>query len=213
MATNDKPDNQALNESLSALVDAEATELELRRLLASMESAPELRERWHRYHLAGAALKGNLSLAQPVDLSLAIAAAVEKEPHHALKPQAKSVALWKNIGRFSVAASVAGALILGVQLHSTTDNGLDVADGRAVSGSLSPTPQLGNTSVRTVSQGSLPEPATQRRQPIVISEQTQQQLRQVEGQLGRLMLEHAQDAAQNTQHGVLPYVRVPETNQ
>ncbi|GIT22678.1 MAG: hypothetical protein CM1200mP40_23600 [Gammaproteobacteria bacterium] len=45
-------------ESLSALLDNEADDLELRRLLKSYESDPEIRETWERYSLAQALLHG-----------------------------------------------------------------------------------------------------------------------------------------------------------
>ena len=55
-----KPDvnNNQLLESLSALMDGEASDLEMRRLLKS--EGAELNARWQRYHIASAALKGEL---------------------------------------------------------------------------------------------------------------------------------------------------------
>ena len=51
------------------------------------------------------------------------------------------------------------------------------------------------------------------RTPINITESTKEQLKQAEEEVNRLMLEHAQNASQNTQQGVLPYARVPETTE
>ena len=45
-------------ETLSAAVDGEATDAEMRRLLDEAEEDPELRAAWKRYHSIGAALRG-----------------------------------------------------------------------------------------------------------------------------------------------------------
>ena len=40
--------NERINESLSALVDGETDELEVRRLLNQLESDDDMRQTWHR---------------------------------------------------------------------------------------------------------------------------------------------------------------------
>lgn len=49
---------ESLNEALSAVVDGEAEELELRRVLNAVERDPELRAKWDRLHLIGDAMRG-----------------------------------------------------------------------------------------------------------------------------------------------------------
>lgn len=66
-----------LYESLSALVDNEASELELHRILSESEKDPSVRARWHRYQLARTALKGEAATAS-VDISDAVREAVAK---------------------------------------------------------------------------------------------------------------------------------------
>jgi sigma-E factor negative regulatory protein RseA len=66
-----------------------------------------------------------------------------------------------------------------------------------------------DTTVRTVSnEATVIKPE---QQTIIINEATQEQLKLAEEEINRLMLEHAQNASQNTQQGVLPYARVPES--
>ena len=48
---------QSLNESLSAAVDGEAEELELRRVLNAVGENPDLRAKWQRLHLIGGVLR------------------------------------------------------------------------------------------------------------------------------------------------------------
>ncbi|MYA18453.1 MAG: sigma-E factor negative regulatory protein [Gammaproteobacteria bacterium] len=49
---------ESLHEALSAAVDGEAEELELRRVLNAIERDPELRAKWERLHLIGDVMRG-----------------------------------------------------------------------------------------------------------------------------------------------------------
>ena len=49
---------ESLNEALSAAVDGEAEELELRRVLNAVQRDPELRAKWERLHLIGDVMRG-----------------------------------------------------------------------------------------------------------------------------------------------------------
>jgi sigma-E factor negative regulatory protein RseA len=213
---------QPLQESLSALIDGEASELEVRRLLkADDESFKVLRENWSRYQLVSNSMKKSSHEEQAVDyrdLSLSISSAIADEPVHSVTEHNKSKAsIWSGVGRFAVAASVAGAVVLGVQFAPT---GLDnqIVDNEAVTLPSSGVPSSfsqglpSNTAVSTVSNETGGQNRNDERTPIIINESTKEQLRQSEEQVNRLMLEHAQNASQNTQQGVLPYARVPESS-
>ena len=50
--------DESLHESLSAAVDDEAEELELRRVLNAMHGDPELRAKWRRAHVVRSAIRG-----------------------------------------------------------------------------------------------------------------------------------------------------------
>jgi negative regulator of sigma E activity len=119
-------------EALSALMDGELEEFELRRLLARISERPDLLATWERYNLARAVFqpeplkfeslrtRGNIQL--PDQLTSRIMAAIEAEPgfatHATFATQATSVESprWKNnIARLAVAASVAVAVFLGMQ--------------------------------------------------------------------------------------------------
>jgi len=49
---------ESLHEALSASIDGEAEELELRRVLNAMEKDPELQAKWERLHLIGSVVRG-----------------------------------------------------------------------------------------------------------------------------------------------------------
>ena len=101
------------DESLSALMDGEAQELELRRLLRQLPDDPNLRARWARYQLASSVIRkqqffpvGSLKLAD------AVQAAIQKDFSY----EANTAGTWRRgAARFAVAASVALAVVAGAQ--------------------------------------------------------------------------------------------------
>lgn len=107
--------DQQLVESLSALMDGEATDLETRRLLSVLSSSENpqaqlLREKWQRYQAASSSISGGD--VSTVDVSSSISLAIEQEDRFLETPLKKILGV---SGRFAVAASAALVAILGVQ--------------------------------------------------------------------------------------------------
>lgn len=129
---------QFFAESLSALVDNEATELELQRLLKASQTDSEVRAKWGRYQIASAAIRQDLPAMAASDFAARVSAAIEAEDAHRQEaPAAPAKAAddkqrwWQNIGRFAVAASVAGGVLLFAQTYNTmeTDTPALAAEG------------------------------------------------------------------------------------
>lgn len=106
-------------ESLSALMDNESNELELRRLLKEMPGDPEIARTWDRYNLTRSLLHKEevrpVSAAATLNMLSAIAAEM---PYAAGKPTGLSGgrAVWlQSAGRMAIAASVALAVFVGMQ--------------------------------------------------------------------------------------------------
>ncbi|KRW59439.1 sigma-E factor negative regulatory protein [Pseudomonas sp. TTU2014-080ASC] len=109
---------QTMQESLSAVMDNQADELELRRVLAASED-PEVRATWARFQLARAAM--HRELVEPrLDLVSAVSAAIADEPVPKMASTQKSARL-RNVGRWAVAASVTVAVLAGVRLYNQND--------------------------------------------------------------------------------------------
>lgn len=106
---------QALQESLSALLDNETDELELRRVLAASGDA-ETRATWARYQVARAVMHKEL-LMPHLDLAAKVSAALADEPQ---VPVARRLP-WAGLGRLAVAASVTVAVLAGVRLYNQDD--------------------------------------------------------------------------------------------
>ncbi|WP_067869031.1 MucB/RseB C-terminal domain-containing protein [Neptuniibacter marinus] len=110
-------------ESVSALMDGEVTDFELRRTLARIESEPELAETWQRYHLIRSAIRSEDGNGIAVDISSSVMSALESEPEFHLedgstdseKAVSKSHFLWKPVASMAAAASVTAMVILGAQ--------------------------------------------------------------------------------------------------
>lgn len=97
-----------LRESLSALMDGEATELEVRRLLRSND--PSVRESWaHYHHVRETMLDGGVPFAD-LDVSRRVADAIANEQRSAG---------WRDLVRplsgVAVAAGVAAVVVFGVR--------------------------------------------------------------------------------------------------
>lgn len=107
---------EALDESMSAVMDGEAGELELRRVLAAAGEDAQARARWARYQLARDVMHRQ-SVLPGLDLSAAVAA-IDAEPAAAAAPVAAPRARgWQRLGRFAVAASVTLAVLAGVRWY------------------------------------------------------------------------------------------------
>lgn len=120
------------NESISALLDGEVSDFELRRTLERIGQDPALAQQWHRYHVARSLLKREPVAAVEVDLSDRIMAAIESEPvYHPSADQVDEPAMtadgtrpvshwWRSVSSMAVAASVTAVVILGAGSFSET---------------------------------------------------------------------------------------------
>lgn len=125
-----------LHESLSALMDNEADDLELRRILKEMESlgdsgrAEEVTElvqikaKWHRYHIVSACLKQEIHTRPSRNLLAAIQAELDQEatPSKPLTASISGKRMFRMLGQGAIAASVALAVLFTADLALMADN-------------------------------------------------------------------------------------------
>ncbi len=100
-------------EAISALMDGEANDLDLRRLLKSAAENPETMETWARYHLAQSVMHEQ---GTPVSTTIAsgVAAALSDETTYSAEPQRFST--WQQqFTKLAVAAAVAVVAVLTLQ--------------------------------------------------------------------------------------------------
>ncbi|WP_447834277.1 RseA family anti-sigma factor [Aeromonas veronii] len=129
----------ANKEQISALMDGDLSDAEV---LNELEMDSDLQDTWGRYHLIGDAMRGDLPVNLQLDLSDRIMAALEDEPTilapkpvetapvlqpvvAPVKTDSNVVPLFRRVGQqlgqYAIAASVAAAVIFGVQQYQGQD--------------------------------------------------------------------------------------------
>jgi sigma-E factor negative regulatory protein RseA len=184
--------NERNKESLSALMDSEADELEIRRILNQLDSDDELREKWNNYHLMGSLMRDERF--DSIDLTQGINKALDGDSvlntgGDVITGVAKKVVTdkspwYKPLTSVAVAASVTLAVLLGVQSIEPSD-GLGLAE---VSARL----QQGELTASTLTL------------------EEQQQLESAQQELQNYVLQHSAEPSTEQKGGVLPFARVVE---
>lgn len=101
-------------ERLSALMDNEAGEHELRQVLKALDEEPTLVDTWKRYHLAQSALRRDAGAWAGVDLRASLAARLDAEAPQRRLPRL-SRPVMQALASVAVAASVAMVTVIGWQ--------------------------------------------------------------------------------------------------
>ena len=189
-------------EALSALMDGEAQELELRRTLEAVAGDGSLRNQWQRQHRVRDALHGQSGSHADIDISKGVLQALEKG-----KPMSRNP-LWS----MAVAATVTFAVVMAGQqllLPSTADSPVPVVSelGGAVVPVLGAQPVQASLGSKGLS-GSAQQSAT--------LPDASQSIAKVYDRLARdryraLNSRHAATAAYSHPAPYISYVRVPES--
>lgn len=119
----DHSQSKSFDESMSALMDNEADDLELRRLLKELPGNPSLLATWGRFHEARSVLHNEEMQPLSDAASSRILEAIAAEPAYAGKGVMTPNAVrslgrskwWETAGRMAVAASVALVAFIGLQ--------------------------------------------------------------------------------------------------
>ncbi|MEM5527810.1 MucB/RseB C-terminal domain-containing protein [Gammaproteobacteria bacterium AS21] len=123
-------------ESISAMMDGEVEGFVLRRAIERTASDTELKDKWHRYHLAQDIMQSRdveLSVkGKKIDLVASVSAALEDEPVYSSanieKSEQKIASVqtkqantwWKPVASMAVAASVTAVVLLGSGQFTTS---------------------------------------------------------------------------------------------
>ena len=191
--------SEMMRESLSALLDEEANELELERVLARIAGDPELRRTWVRYNLQRAVAGGQYPSHLELDVSARVRAAVTGPGRGAASPGQRFL---RPLASLAVAASVAAAVVFGgqhlAQLEAANYSRQAVASSASPVGLVN---SLGATSVQA-SYGTQSVPVLQPATRIAYQELARQRL-------NRYTQQHAEHAALNSPSGLVSFARVP----
>ena len=195
--------SEQLNESVSALIDGELSELELRSTLQNLSD--EQRHQWQRHQIARTAMHGGSTAFAAIDLSARIQAEINQEPALAAMPTAGN----KPFARFAVAASVALSVMGGAWMYQTA--GVDNPSAPLVAQHNSPVaaPSIVNSlgvQPQLVSTGSSQHTAT--KPHVLVDVQRINANKQAAERLDAYLSRHVEQAAFDGGNGLLPYARV-----
>lgn len=198
-----------MRESLSAILDDEANELELERVLSMVDDDEGLRAQWSRFSQASSALSDQGLAFSSMDISRQVQAAIREPASQTQREPSDSRDRWaRPFTSFAVAASVAATVVIGGQQLSQVSATDPVERPHVVSASPSPVGlvnSLGAASVQA-SYGTQPLP--------VLTPATHKAYEALAKQrMHRYMQEHAEHAALNSPQGLIPFSRVPEIRQ
>ena len=199
--------DEKMSESLSALMDDEANELELERVLAQVSQDRDLRRSWMRYNVAQQAGQGSQIACLDWDISERVKSSLEVLS--ATDPESAGTGFQQRMLRpfvsLAVAASVAATVVIGGQQLALIGSEDPYDYGRSVATNASPVGMLNSLGATPVQASygmqAVPilEPATSRAyQELALQRQR------------KYMQEHAEQAALNAPQGLIPFARVPQ---
>lgn len=190
---------------MSALMDDEANELEVERLLKQVGQGDELRSTWQRYNLARHSMNGDRLACADWDISGRIRDELGTAVQDAPAARGMRQRLARPLSSLAVAASVTAAVVFGGQQLAYL-GAADSSDTQSVVDRYPVPASIGNL------QGAMPVPASYGMDPIpVLQPATRQAYNDLaQRRLNRYMQEHAEQAALNAPQGLVPFARVPE---
>lgn len=200
---------EQVRESLSALLDQEATELDVARIMKGLDQDQETYEVWRRYNLARDAIGNDLGDFAQVDLSARVRESLG-DTHHSRVPGRLNAAL-KPFASVAVAATVTAAVLTGTQLYQNIQGGAGVSpatiaevipdgrvntvlDGQVVGFGNAPVEQAGTSEQRVRQAQFQADLLAQRR-------------------LDAYLQAHSDNAALNASSGLMPMARTVSAGQ
>lgn len=198
-----------MRESLSALMDDEANELEVERVLSRIGQDETLRQVWTRYHAVRDVAAGGVKPAfTGMDISRRVQAAVTAQGGAKRAAPALKQRWARPLGSFAIAASVAAAVVMGGQQIALLNAGSPAAAtaGAAVADAAPPGRVFGLEGFSTPLTASFNIGATA---PTLQSATPQAYRNLARNRAGRYMQAHAEQAALNSPQGIVPFARVP----
>lgn len=174
---------------LSVLVDGEIDPTLAATTISAMESSPELKATWERYHLIGSALRGETIQPEYRQIASRVSARIAQEPVP-LNPASRSDGRSSRFGPFVGVAVAASAAFLAVF---------------AVPQLFDPEPQ---TDKPAVAQSATPAPAPQQFQPATHRLRWHLDKPALQSKLDHFLVNHHEYSRAAGIKGILPYATV-----
>jgi sigma-E factor negative regulatory protein RseA len=190
--------SEQIRESLSVLMDEEANELDIERVLKH-SSDGDMRATWTRYHAVRRVIQEGAGPETRLDISSQVMAAL------ALEPGVLPVARWHNflqpVASLAVAASVFAAVLVGSQFYNLLD--FEAGSAPQLSAQVS-TVGMVNTLGGSAVKAGYATPALRPQSELRYTDYDQLARQRMQ----RYLLSHAEEAALNVPQGMMPFARV-----
>jgi sigma-E factor negative regulatory protein RseA len=197
-----------LRESISALVDGEANEMDLHRVLKASETDDNVRQSWRCYQAISAVVKNEERSLLQIDISAGV--------KNALADDKKAVGsriseMLKPMMSVAVAATVTVAILTGTQIYQVASSG-----GNASLNEVATTENFNSSAPVTAGQfNNLAIPASVSTDVYAKPSQAQLDKRAyadavAEQRLHAYMYRHVENSSISTGSGVMPFARVED---
>lgn len=205
-----------LSESMSAIMDSQADDLEVRRLLKALDNASEeeanaILAQWESFHTIGSALRselipdnGQTTVQASPDFAARVSAAIADESpvNKAQSVTSKNEPVWR---RFAVAATVTLAVLVGVQEFESMQQGGDT-NLTAENTEFTPAQDTAQPSLITSNDIQLASSAESSKTPLTEAEKLE--AAKAQERLNEYLLEHTNHAAKQSGQGIIPFARL-----
>lgn len=192
----------ANRESLSALLDDEANDIDIARVLKAVDQ-PELRAEWVRQQQISGVLRGEAPLSIGIDVSAGVRAAIEDSAPRRSNP----------LVGLAVAASVTVAVVFGGQqyLGSTVPSPIGQLPGGVVAVQGASAMQASYGASRNQPQSARTPAVTRVRMAPPAAGNISDYERLARDRYQHLVTDHAAASAALQPNALVPYARIPET--
>lgn len=205
-----------LSESMSAIMDSQADDLEVRRLLKALDNASEeeanaILAQWESFHTISSALRselipdnGQTTVQASPDFAARVSAAIADESpvNKAQSVTSKNEPVWR---RFAVAATVTLAVLVGVQEFESMQQGGDT-NLTAENTEFTPAQNTAQPSLITSNDIQLASSAESSKTPLTEAEKLE--AAKAQERLNEYLLEHTNHAAKQSGQGIIPFARL-----
>jgi sigma-E factor negative regulatory protein RseA len=195
-----------LRESISALVDGEANEMDLHRVLKASESDDDVRQSWRRYQAISAVVKNEERSLLQIDISAGVKTALADDK---VAIGGRISEMLKPMMSVAVAATVTVAILTGTQIYQVASGG-----GNASLNEVATTENFSSSAPVTAGQfNNLAMPASVSTDVYAKPSQAQLDKRAyadavAEQRLHSYMYRHVENSSISTGSGVMPFARV-----
>jgi sigma-E factor negative regulatory protein RseA len=207
----------AVNQSLSSLLDGEHDELDLKRVLKAAETDASVLETWSRYSRNQQLIKREATLFCDSDFLSSVQAAIEDEaqPERSEQKASRTSGPFDWAARVAVAACFTFAFLIGFNYLGSEQNADNAATASPqVAASVPEGFELPPLNARTVSSGAgsnFRDPLLYSKPVVVNNRAAQQAARlspELQSYLNELMLRHAELSSASGSFGIMPLSRV-----